>query len=173
MALIQPPVLDRARSLFPYLASGGIYLNHAATSPLAVPVVAALSAHIDQRMNGDIDTYAADLPMVKSWRKHVQTLINAEGPERIAFTMNTSDALNIVAAGIPWKEDDHVILNNAEFPANLHPFLHLRRRGVHVDVLAGGERCRDAGDHRTGDHPFHTDARAECGPVPFRIPGRS
>ena len=138
MALIQPPVLARARSLFPYLAGGGVYLNHAATSPLASPVVAALSAHIDQRMKGDIDTYAADLPMVKSWRKHVQTLINAEGPERIAFTMNTSDALNIVAAGVPWKNDDIVIANNAEFPANLHPFLHLRRRGVHVNILPAG-----------------------------------
>jgi selenocysteine lyase/cysteine desulfurase len=135
MALIQPPVLARARSLFPYLTGGGVYLNHAATSPLAIPVVAALTAHIDQRMKGEIDTYAVDLPMVKSWRRHVQTIINAEGPERIAFSMNTSDALNVVASGIPWRDDDHIIVNNAEFPANLHPFLHLRRRGVHVDVI--------------------------------------
>ena len=135
MTLIPPTSLDRARSLFPYLASGHVYLNHAATSPLATPVVEALAAHIHDRAQGEIDTYGNDLPMIKAWRKNVCRLINAEGPERIAFAMNTSDALNTVAAGLPWRDDDHILLNNAEFPANLHPFLHLRRHGVEVDVM--------------------------------------
>ena len=135
MALIPPTTLDRARSLFPYLASGHVYLNHAATSPLATPVVDALSAHIANRATGEIDTYGDDLPMIKEWRKNVCRLINAEGPERIGFAMNTSDALNIVAAGLPWRDGNHILLNNAEFPANLHPFLHLRRHGVQVDVM--------------------------------------
>jgi selenocysteine lyase/cysteine desulfurase len=135
MALIPPTSLNRARSLFPYLASGHVYLNHAATSPLATPVVDALSAHIHDRATGDIDTYGDDLPMVKEWRNNVCRLIHAEGPERIAFAMNTSDALNVVAAGLPWRDGEHVLLNNAEFPANLHPFLHLRRHGVQVDVM--------------------------------------
>ncbi|MBK7258372.1 MAG: aminotransferase class V-fold PLP-dependent enzyme [Ignavibacteriae bacterium] len=135
MALIPPTTLDRARSLFPYLASGHVYLNHAATSPLATPVVNALSAHIANRATGEIDTYGDDLPMIKEWRKNVCRLINAEGPERIGFAMNTSDALNIVAAGLPWRDGNHILLNNAEFPANLHPFLHLRRHGVQVDMM--------------------------------------
>ncbi len=135
MALIPPTTLDRARSLFPYLASGHVYLNHAATSPLATPVVDALSAHIANRATGEIDTYGDDLPMIKEWRKNVARLINGEGPERISFAMNTSDALNIVAAGLPWRDGDHILLNNAEFPANLHPFLHLRRHGVQVDMM--------------------------------------
>lgn len=135
MTLIAPPTLDRIRSLFPYLASGTVYLNHAATSPLATPVVRALTEHITDRAQGEIDTYGADLPMIKAWRKNVARMINAEGPERIAFAMNTSDALNVVAAGLPWRESDHILLNNAEFPANLHPFLHLRRHGLQVDML--------------------------------------
>jgi cysteine desulfurase / selenocysteine lyase len=135
MTLIPPPAIDRIRSLFPYLASGHIYLNHAATSPLATPVVRALTEHIADRAQGEIDTYGNDLPMIKAWRRNVARLINAEGPERIAFAMNTSDALNVVAAGLPWRESDHILLNNAEFPANLHPFLHLRRHGLQVDML--------------------------------------
>ena len=138
MALIQPPVLARARSLFPYLAGGGVYLNHAATSPLASPVVAALSAHIDQRMKGDIDTYAADLPMVKSWRKHVQTLINAEGPERIAFTMNTSDAQNRSHHRFLYGCKVENRKRIASLLSKRPPFLHLRRRGVHVNILPAG-----------------------------------
>ncbi len=135
MSLIPPATLDHYRSLFPYLTGGSVYLNHAATSPLSTPVVRALSAHIHDRAEGEIDTYGNDLPIVKVWRTNVARMINAEGPERIAFTMNTSDALNIVAAGLPWRSEDHVLLNNAEFPANLHPFLHLRRHGVDVDVM--------------------------------------
>lgn len=135
MTLIAPSVLARARSLFPYLSSGAIYLNHAATSPIASPVAAALTAHLNGRMNGPIDTVESDLPMIRDWRTTVARLINAGSPERIAFAMNTSDGLNIVAAGMPWRSGDHVIVNSAEFPANLHPFLHLRRHGVSVEVL--------------------------------------
>jgi selenocysteine lyase/cysteine desulfurase len=135
MTLLPRPVLERARSLFPYLTGGRIYLNHAATSPLSTRVMDVLSAHLHDRMTGGIDTYEVDIAMVKSWRQAVQRMINAEGPERVAFQMNTSDALNIVAAGLPWHAGDHILLNDAEFPANLHPFLHLRRHGVVVDIL--------------------------------------
>ncbi len=135
MALLPTSVLERARSLFPYLTGGRIYLNHAATSPLSTRVMDVLSAHLRDRMTGGIDTYEVDIAMVKSWRQTVQRMINAEAPERIAFQMNTSDALNIVAAGLPWQAGDHILLNDAEFPANLHPFLHLRRHGVVVDLL--------------------------------------
>ncbi len=135
MTLLPRPLLDRARSLFPYLAGGRIYLNHAGTSPLSTRVADVLSKHVQERVTGGLDTYEADIAMVQSWRKVVQELINAEAPERIAFQMNTSDALNLVAAGLPWRDGDHVLLNDAEFPANLYPFLHLRRHGVRVDML--------------------------------------
>jgi len=135
MTLLPRPILERARSLFPYLADGRIYLNHAATSPLSTRVVDALAAHLRDRMTGALETYDVDIEMVKSWRKVVQRLINAETPDRIAFLMNTSDALNVVASGLPWQAGDHILLNDAEFPANLHPFLHLRRHGVTVDML--------------------------------------
>lgn len=135
MTLFPRHLLDRARSLFPYLASGKIYLNHAATSPFSTRVADALSRHIQDRMTGSIDSYEKDVEMVKAWRRLVQQLIHAEGPERIAFQMNTSDAINVVASGLPWQSGDHVLVNDAEFPANLHPFLHLRRHGVRTDIL--------------------------------------
>ncbi|MCC6397033.1 MAG: aminotransferase class V-fold PLP-dependent enzyme [Bacteroidetes bacterium] len=135
MTLFPRHLLDRARSLFPYLASGKIYLNHAATSPFSTRVADALSRHIQDRMTGSIDSYETDVEMVRAWRRLVQQMIHAEAPERIAFQMNTSDAINVVASGLPWKSGDHVLLNDAEFPANLHPFLHLRRHGVRIDLL--------------------------------------
>ncbi len=139
-------VLGRAREFFPYLSSGRIYLNHAGTSPQSTRVVEALTSHTHDRSTGVIDTFRSDVAMVETWRRTIAGLINAEAPERIAFQMNTSDALNLVAAGLPWKSGDRVLVNDAEFPANLHPFLHLRRHGVEVDMISARDGAVTA-DH--------------------------
>ncbi len=132
--------LSRARSLFPYIATGRIYLNHAATSPYSTRVVAAVRRHIDARTTGDIDTYWSDVKMVDELRDAVCRMIHAEGSDRIAFTGNTTDALNIIASGLRWRSGDRVLLNDAEFPANLYPYINLKRFGVELDLMpaAGG-----------------------------------
>lgn len=139
-ALLPADRLSAARALFPHIALGKIYLNHAATSPLSTRVVDAMMAHFQERSSGSIDSYWTDLPKKEECRTFVQRLINAESPERIAFTGNTSDAINIVASGVPWKAGDHVLLNDMEFPANVYPYLHLRRLGVKSDYM----RCAGA-----------------------------
>jgi len=135
MNLFPAEVLTRARALFPYLATGKIYVNHAATSPLSTRVLDALSRHLTDRATGRIDTYWTDVGMVKAWREAVQQLINAESPDRISFQVNTTEALNIIASGLPWKSGDRVLLNDAEFPANIYPYLNLKQSGVEIDLL--------------------------------------
>jgi selenocysteine lyase/cysteine desulfurase len=135
MSLFPADVLTRARELFPYLASGKIYFNHAATSPLSTRVLDALSRHLTDRSTGGIDTYWSDVAVVKGWREAVQRLINAGSPDRISFQVNTTDALNIIASGLPWQSGDRVLLNDAEFPANIYPYLNLKQSGVEVDFL--------------------------------------
>jgi selenocysteine lyase/cysteine desulfurase len=135
MNLFPADVLARARSLFPFLDSGRIYFNHAATSPLSTRVLDALSRHLADRATGGIDTYWTDVGVVKAWREAVQQLINAESPNRISFQVNTSEALNIIATGLPWKSGDRILLNDAEFPANIYPYLNLKRSGVEIDLL--------------------------------------
>ena len=135
MNLFPAEVLTRARALFPYLATGKIYVNHAATSPLSTRVLDALSRHLTDRATGRIDTYWTDVGMVKAWREAVQQLINAESPDRISFQCNTTEALNIIASGLPWKSGDRVLLNDAEFPANIYPYLNLKQSGVEIDLL--------------------------------------
>jgi selenocysteine lyase/cysteine desulfurase len=131
-------ILSNARALFPHIARGKIYLNHAATSPLSTRVTSAMMAHLQERSSGSIDSYWSDLPKKEECRVFVQKLINAESPERIAFAGNTSDAINVIASGVPWKTGDRVLLNNMEFPANVYPYLHLRRLGVEIDNV----RCK-------------------------------
>jgi selenocysteine lyase/cysteine desulfurase len=134
-ALLADDVLRRARAIFPHTAQGRIYMNHAGTSPLSTHVVAAVSGHLQNRSSGIIETYQEDLPMVADLKAKIVELIGAESPGRIALTPNTSEAINIVAAGIPWKSGDSILLNTAEFPANVWPWLNLQRHGVRVDLL--------------------------------------
>jgi cysteine desulfurase / selenocysteine lyase len=130
---------EKARSLFPYLKKGKLYLNHASTAPFSTRVVSAITQHLEARSNGDIETYFHDMDMVKELRLLVSQLVNAESPERISFQLNTSDALNVIAAGLTWHSGDHVILNTLEFPANIYPYLNLRKEGVTLDFLPSAD----------------------------------
>ena len=49
--------------------------------------------------------------------------------------MNTSDALNIIPAGLSWQTGDRILLNDQEFPSNVYPYLNVRRFGVEIDIL--------------------------------------
>lgn len=133
--LLSPTVLAKARSLFPHIAQGKIYLNHAATSPLSTRVVEAVTTHLRERSCGWIDNYPDDVKKKDECREFVQRLIQSESPARIALVGSTSEAINIVASGLPWQSGDHVILNDMEFPANVYPYLPLRQRGVELDFL--------------------------------------
>jgi selenocysteine lyase/cysteine desulfurase len=131
--------LARARALFPYVASGRIYLNHAGTSPLSTRVIEAMTGHLTDRSIGRLDSYSDDMKMMASCRDLVRRLINAESADRISLQPNTSEALNIVAAGLPWHAGDRVLLCSCEFPANVYPYISLRQYGVEIDFL----ECQD------------------------------
>lgn len=127
--------LSAARALFPHTAQGRIYLNHAGTSPLSRKVVGAMQEHLRERSEGLLETYPRDVEAVKRVKGMIARLIHAEGPDRIALQGNTSDAINIIAAGLPWEKGDIVLLNTLEFPANVYPYLNLRRSGVKITTL--------------------------------------
>lgn len=135
MALLPDDTLRTARKLFPHVAGGRVYMNHAATSPLSTRVVEAMQRHLIERSEGKLDSYWIDIPMVKELREMVRRLINAESADRISVQANTSEAINVIASGLPWREGDRVLLTRAEFPANVYPYLNLRSRGVKIDWL--------------------------------------
>jgi len=130
------PVVSHGRELFPHTLQGKLYLNHAGTAPMCTPVVEAITTHLRERSSGLIETYMAqDVAKFDECRRLVQRLINAESPDRIALMTNTSDPLNAVASGLSWKSGDRILLHEEEFPANVWPYLGLRRHGVEIDVI--------------------------------------
>jgi selenocysteine lyase/cysteine desulfurase len=127
--------LTAARKLFPYTSSGRIYLNHAATSPLSTRVVDAMTTHLRDRSEGKLDSYTDDIAMMTRTRSALRDLINAPSSDRISVQPNTSEALNIVASGLRWSSGEQILLSEAEFPANVYPYLNLRRHGVEVEIF--------------------------------------
>lgn len=133
--LLSPSALAKARALYPHIARGRIYLNHAATGPLSKRVVEAIQKHLDNRSAGIIDTYRDESDMIYGCRSDVTRLINAESPDRIAFLTNTSEAINVVASGLQWKSGDQILLNDIEFPANVYPYYRLKKHGIEIQFI--------------------------------------
>jgi len=122
------------RAKFPYLDNGIIYFNHAATGPFSSLVVNRLTNLLKGKSESQIDDYDSFLKVAEETKRLLAELINCN-VDRIAFIDNTSNGLNILAQSIEWKKGDSILLNDIEFPANVYPFLNLKRIGVEVDFV--------------------------------------
>ncbi len=123
--------LESYRSYFPFLNSGKIYMNHAAISPMSTLVTEKLQQFIAIRSMGEIDDYKLFMQEGEKVKQKLGALLNTT-PDRIAFSDNTSNAINIFAQGLRLKAGDEVILNDLEFPSNVYPFLNLQSDGVKI-----------------------------------------
>lgn len=110
----------------------GIYLNHAASSPLPQRSSDALRGYLSDRerlfhlyQTGTQD-YA--LPVLQG---KVARLLNVP-PELVAFVPTTTEAMSAALNSIEWRAGDNVVVPANEFPGVIYPSLHLARRGVEV-----------------------------------------
>jgi selenocysteine lyase/cysteine desulfurase len=122
------------RNNFPYLDNEIIYFNHASTGPISSLVVNRLTSLLKEKSENKIDDYPSFLKVVEETKILLAELINCN-IDRTAFIDNTSNGLNILAQSIQWKKGDRILLNDIEFPANVYPFLNLKRLGVEVDFV--------------------------------------
>ena len=126
--------VDQARREFPHAWTDMVYLNHAAVAPLSFRVRDAVDKYQTRRALKGIEPYPWAMKMALETREMIANMLYARA-DQIAFVMNTSDGLNIIAQGLDWQPGDRVLLNNLEFPANVYPFLNLKKWGVEVDVI--------------------------------------
>lgn len=126
--------IETYRELFPHLRNGTLWMNHAAISPLNLRTKNVLEKYLLNRSEGTIDDFPQIVEISRNTKEQVGRLINAS-PKRIGFVNSTSEGLNILANGIDWKSGDRILLNDIEFPANVVPFLNLKRFGVEIDFV--------------------------------------
>ena len=114
--------LDQMRSHFPG-AVQSTYFDTASRGLVPVEAKAAIDEQVDRRIHGDIQKPAM-FATIERVRNAYATLVIGS-PDEIAFTKNVSEGLNIVAAALPWRAGDNVILcPELEHPSNIYPWLN-------------------------------------------------
>jgi selenocysteine lyase/cysteine desulfurase len=107
-----------------------IYLNHAAVSPWPARTAAAVTAFAQENRQHGSQHYPAWLGVEQALREQFRQLINAASADEIALLKNTSEALSVVAYGLPWKSGDNLVITSQEFPSNRIVWESLQRSGV-------------------------------------------
>ena len=131
---MNPDLVEKARSYFPYLKNGIIYFNHASTAPINTEVKKRIDEFVKEKSEFAQDDYCAFKNVADETKTMIGEMINGSG-ERIAFLDNTTNGIIWLAQGIDWNAGDRIILNDVEFPANVYPFLQLREKGVEIDFI--------------------------------------
>ena len=129
--------IQAIRGDFPILGDI-IYLDNAATSFSPEPVLAAMT-EFEHSYRANVGRGVHRLTRIATqryWHAHekVAGFIGAKEGVTV-FTKNTTEAINMVAAGLPWKAGDRVITTILEHHSNLLPWRNLKKQGVDLDVI--------------------------------------
>lgn len=121
---------------FPWTADT-VYLNNAAIGPIPERTRRALDEFTAKRtaphLLPDRELFAG----LAAARLGIAHLLNAD-PSEIALATNTSFGLHLAARALPLKPGDIVLLSDKEFPANVYPWLLLKKEGIAVEVAHCG-----------------------------------
>ncbi len=120
------------------VAGNWAYFDHAAVAPLPRPAYDVMCAWARDQLEGGAVNWSTWSRRLDQTRAAGAQLLGA-APEEIALLRNTTEGVNLVAEGFPWRSGDNVVLPSCEFPSNRFPWLNLKSRGVEARVVA----CRD------------------------------
>jgi len=120
------------RDLFP-ICRDKIFLAHAAVTALPRGVADAVCDYTRQSSQNHQE-FGDVLRDVKRARQTCAQLLGAHA-EEIALLGPTSLGLSLFANGLDWQPGDEVVCYHGDYPANVYPWLELRRRGVTVRYL--------------------------------------
>jgi cysteine desulfurase family protein len=125
-----------------------VYLDNAATSyPKPEAVYQAMDRFLREaganpgRSAHRMSVEAASV--IAQVRRQVARFFNAPSPERVAFTLNATDALNLALKGA-LKPGDHVVTTSMEHNSVIRPLRALEARGVAVTVVPASPEGRVA-----------------------------
>lgn len=118
------------------LVSEVVYFDNAATSLSPEPVIQSL-VEFERNYRANVGRGVHRLTQIASqryWHAHekVAEFIGAKGGVTV-FTKSSTESINMVAQGLPWKSGDRVLTTVLEHHANLLPWYRLKDRGVAVD----------------------------------------
>ena len=132
--------VDAIRKDFPILGDI-IYLDNAATSFSPEPVIGAM-VEFEHNYRANVGRGVHRLTRIASqryWHAHEKVAEFIGGKTGVTvFTKNTTEAINMVAQGLPWKPGDRVLTTVLEHHSNLLPWMNLAKKGVATDIVGIG-----------------------------------
>lgn len=112
-----------------------IYLDTAGVGIIQPPVIEKITDYNKtHQLRGKLGVKEIVSEALPSLKKNISKLINC-APENIAYTSNTTEGINIVTNGYPWKKGDRILIPDNEYPANVYPWINLKRIGVEIDFI--------------------------------------
>ena len=115
-----------------------IYFDNAATTirkPLCVvQAMTEAMCTLGNSGRGTHDSALSASRIIYDTRAALAELFDAESPDRIAFTANSTHALNIAIKGV-LRPGDHVITTSLEHNSVLRPLYELEDQGVQLTIL--------------------------------------
>jgi selenocysteine lyase/cysteine desulfurase len=131
---IKKKELRRYRKEFPFIQEV-TFLNHASFGPLPSRALKSTYEYYKAlTLQKIVDMDKLTFDKLDRIRTYLSKMIRAK-PSEIGLVPNTSYGLNVAVNGLKWKSDDKVLLSNVEFPANVYPWLNLRRKGVKIKFI--------------------------------------
>ncbi|MBX2860321.1 MAG: cysteine desulfurase [Vampirovibrio sp.] len=117
-----------------------IYLDHAATTPLAPEVLAAMHPYLENEFANPSTLYQSGLACRKAIDSARQTVAECLGAtaEQIVFTGSGTEANNLAILGVTraiTQTPGHIITSQIEHPAVLEPCRALEQQGWQVTYL--------------------------------------
>lgn len=122
--------LSRYRQEFP-ITQGFVYLNHASHGPMSFRVRQAMDGFLNLAMKTEHAHDETSFRKVDECRSLLAKMLGCT-PGEIGMGYDTTFGLNVAAHGLDLRKGDEVLLSDVEFPANVYPWLALRRKGVRV-----------------------------------------
>ncbi len=133
--------IEKIRSDFKILRdSDVVYLDNAATSLTPDSVLLSMNRfyeEINANPGRSVHTLASTARILyDDAHRSVASFIGADKDGEVIFTKNATEAINLVASGIRWRDGDRIITTAIEHHSNFLPWLRLKQRyGVKIDII--------------------------------------
>ncbi len=130
--------MKKYRKEFP-VTKNLVYLNHAGISPIPNRAKNKINAFVSSLNELGAKDFELRKNIVNNARDTGAKILGCKKSE-VGFIKSTTHGIILCARGIPFKPGDNVIIPENEFPANVIPWLALRKKGVEVRFVKENQK---------------------------------